>query len=101
MNFQLPTDDEICVAFEEGQAAILDLFHDVNRQMQELAQQLAKQGDLLQELHARLAKSSRNSSKPRMTRAFWTGSTGRRCMTIGSRTSSTTSASLPCAMRIT
>jgi transposase len=64
MNFQLPTDDEICVAFEKGQAAILDLFHDVSRQMQELAQQLAKQGDLLQELHARLAKSSRNSSKP-------------------------------------
>ena len=64
MNFQLPTDDEICIAFEKGQAAILDLFHDVSRQMQELAQQLAKQGDLLQELHARLAKSSRNSSKP-------------------------------------
>ena len=64
MNFQLPTDDKICVAFEKGQAAILDLFHDVSRQMQEIAQQLAKQGDLLQELHARLAKSSRNSSKP-------------------------------------
>jgi transposase len=64
MNLQFPTDDEICAAFEKGQAAILDLFHDVSRQVQELAQQLAKQGELLQELQARLAKNSGNSSKP-------------------------------------
>ena len=64
MNFQLPTDDEICVAFEKGQAAILDLFHDVSRQMQELAQQMAKQAEALQALQARQAKDSRNSSKP-------------------------------------
>jgi len=64
MNFQLPTDDEICVAFEKGQAAILDLFHDVSRQMHELAQELAKQAEALQALQARQAKDSRNSSKP-------------------------------------
>ena len=64
MNVQLPTDDEICAAFEKGQSAILDLFHDVSRQVQELAQQLAKQGEILQELQARLAKNSDNSSKP-------------------------------------
>ncbi len=64
MNLQLPTDNEICAAFEKGQAAILDLFHDVSRQVQELAQQLAKQGEILQELQARLAKNSDNSSKP-------------------------------------
>ncbi len=64
MNVQLPTDDAICAAFEKGQAAILDLFHDVSRQVQELAQQLAKQSDLLQELQARLGKNSGNSSKP-------------------------------------
>ncbi len=64
MTLQLPTDNEICAAFEKGQAAILDLFHDVSRQVQELAQQLAKQGEILQELQARLAKNSDNSSKP-------------------------------------
>ena len=40
------------------------LFHDVATQMAELAQQLAQQGKVLQELQARLAKTSRNSSKP-------------------------------------
>ena len=64
MNLQLPTDDEICAAFERGQSAILDLFHDVAAQVTLLAQQLAKQGELLQELQARLGKNSRNSSKP-------------------------------------
>ena len=64
MNLQLPTDDEICAAFEKGQAAIVDLFHDVAVQVTELAQQLAKQGELLQALQARLGKNSRNSSKP-------------------------------------
>lgn len=64
MNLQLPTDDEICAAFEKGQAAMLDLFHDVAAQVVELAQQLAKQSELLQELQARVDKNSRNSSKP-------------------------------------
>jgi transposase len=64
MNLQLPTDDEICAAFEKGQAAVVDLFHDVAVQVTELAQQLAKQGELLQALQARLGKNSRNSSKP-------------------------------------
>jgi len=64
MNLQLPTDDEICAAFEKGQAAILDLFHEVSRQMQELAQQMAQQAEALQALQARQAKDSRNSSKP-------------------------------------
>ena len=64
MNPQFPRDDEICAAFEKGQAAILDLFHDVSRQMVELSQQLAKQGAFLQELQARLSKNSHNSSKP-------------------------------------
>jgi transposase len=64
MNLQLPIDDEICAAFEKGQAAILDLFHDISRQMQELARQMAKQAAALQALQARQAKDSRNSSKP-------------------------------------
>ena len=64
MNLHLPTDDEICVAFEKGQAAILDLFRDVSRQMHELDQQMAKQAEALHTLQARQAKDSRNSSKP-------------------------------------
>ena len=64
MNFRMPTDDAIHTAFEKGEAAIMELFHNVADQMTALAQQLAKQGEVLHELQARLAKSSRNSSKP-------------------------------------
>ena len=64
MNFQIPTDEDIHTAFEKGELAVMDLFYDVVRQMSELAQQLAKQGEALQALQARLAKDSRNSSKP-------------------------------------
>ena len=64
MNFRTPTDEEIHTAFEQGEAAIRDLVHAMARQIEELAQQLAKQGEALQALQARLAKDSRNSSKP-------------------------------------
>lgn len=64
MNFRIPTDEDIHTAFEQDEAAVVDLFHDVARQMAEFAQQLAKQGEALQALQARLAKDSRNSSKP-------------------------------------
>ena len=64
MNFHMPTDEEIHTAFAQGEAAVMALFHDVAAQVVELARQLAKQGEILQELQARLAKSSRNSSKP-------------------------------------
>src|SRR6266702_1816803 len=64
MNFRMPTDDAIHTAFEKGEAAIMELFHNVADQVTALAQQLATQGEVLQELQARLAKSSRNSSKP-------------------------------------
>jgi len=64
MNFQMPTDEEIHTAFEQGEAAVMALFHDVAAQVTQLAQQLAKQGAILHEWQARLAKSSRNSSQP-------------------------------------
>jgi transposase len=64
MNFRTPTDKEIHTAFEQGEAVVMALFHEVATQVAELAQQLAKQGAALHELQARLAKSSRNSSKP-------------------------------------
>src|SRR5712692_6445292 len=64
MNFRIPTDETIHTAFEKGEAAIMELFHNVADQMTELARQLAKQGEALQALQARLAKHSSNSSKP-------------------------------------
>ena len=50
MNFHTPTDEEIHTAFEHGERAIRALFHDVATQVAELAQQLAKQGEVLQAL---------------------------------------------------
>jgi transposase len=64
MNFRVPTDEDIHTAFKQGEAAVVALFHDVATPMSELAQQLAQQGEILQELRARLAKTSHNSSKP-------------------------------------
>jgi hypothetical protein len=64
MNFRMPTDEAIHTAFVQGEAAVMAVFHEVTTQVAALAQQLAKQGEVLQELPAHLAKSSRNSSKP-------------------------------------
>jgi transposase len=64
MNFRMPTNEDIHTAFEQGEAAVMALFHEMAIEMAELAHQLAKQGEVLQEVQARLAKSSRNSSKP-------------------------------------
>ena len=64
MNFRMPTDETIHTAFEKGEATVMELFHNIADQMAELARQLTKQGDVLQDLQARLAKDSNNSSKP-------------------------------------
>ena len=61
-NFRTPTDAEIHTAFEQGERAMRALFHDVATQVAALAQQLVQQGEVLQALQARLAKTSRNSS---------------------------------------
>ena len=57
INLPMPTDEEIHTAFEQGEASVMALFHEVAAQVTELAQQLAKQGELLQGLQARVAKS--------------------------------------------
>jgi hypothetical protein len=64
MNFGIASDEEIHTAFEAGEGAVRDLFHELASQIAELARQLAKQGQVLQAVQAQQAKNSRNSSKP-------------------------------------
>ena len=64
MNIRMPTQEEIHAAFEKGEAAVVELFLGVERQVEELARQTEKQAAALKELQARLEKNSRNSNKP-------------------------------------
>lgn len=64
MNYRMPTQEEIHVAFGKGEEAVLELFYDVGKQMEELAGQLEKQAAALKELQAWQSKNSQNSSKP-------------------------------------
>ena len=43
MNLRMPTREEIHAAFEQGEAAIVELFLAVERQLEELAGQLEQQ----------------------------------------------------------
>lgn len=49
MNLRMPTDEEIHMAFEKGEAAVRALLHDGAVQVEELARPLAKQGEALRE----------------------------------------------------
>ena len=60
----MPEYEEIHAAFEKGEAAVVELFKDVGKQIEELAAQFEKQSEALKELQARLKKNSRNSGKP-------------------------------------
>jgi transposase len=64
MNIRMPTRADIHTAFEQGEAAVVELLIGVERQLEEWAGQLEKQTAALQDLPARLEKNSRNSSKP-------------------------------------
>jgi len=64
MNILMPTNDEIHAAYSKGEAAIVDLFEAVGKQVEGLATQLEKQNEAIKELQARLSKDSHNSSKP-------------------------------------
>ncbi|MCP4459233.1 MAG: hypothetical protein GY816_14610, partial [Cytophagales bacterium] len=64
MNILMPTHNEIHTAFCKGEAAIVDLFETVGKQVEGLARQLDKQNEAIKELQARLSKDSHNSSKP-------------------------------------
>ena len=64
MSIQIPNHERIKEAFREGEDAVVTLFDEFGEQLIELAQQLQKQSDIIQELQAKLSKNSRNSSKP-------------------------------------
>lgn len=64
MNLRLPTGDDIHRAFLEGEEAMVELFAQVGQQVEELARQLDTQAAALNDLQARLGKTSANSSKP-------------------------------------
>jgi transposase len=64
MNFRTPTNQDIHTAFEQGEAAVRDLVYALATQIEVLVQHVTKQGETLQALQGRLAKTSRNSSKP-------------------------------------
>jgi transposase len=71
-NFRRPTDDASHTAVENGEAALMELCHHVADQMTVLAQQLVQHGEVLHELPARLAQSSRNSRKPPASEGYGT-----------------------------
>ena len=64
MNFRTPTDQDIHMAFEQGELVVRSLVHELGKQIEELAHHLAQQGEALQALQARLATNSRTRSKP-------------------------------------
>lgn len=64
MNIQIPSHEEIQAAFKRGEADVVALFDKVSQQIVELAEQLAKQAEIIKELQAKAAKNSRNSGKP-------------------------------------
>lgn len=55
MNIRLPTRDEIHRVFLEGEEAIVELFAQVDQQVEGLARQLEAQAAMLKDLQARVA----------------------------------------------
>ena len=64
MNIQIPSHKDIQAAFKRGEADVIALFAKVSQQIVELAEQLAKQAEIIKELQAKAAKNSRNSGRP-------------------------------------
>ena len=64
MHLQLPTQEEVREAYQEGEEAVLQLFDAVNTQVQKLEFQIQELHEVIQQLQDQVKKNSRNSSKP-------------------------------------
>lgn len=64
MDIQIPSHEKIRKAFCQGEDAVVALFDEFSIQLIDLAQQLQKQSESIQELQSKLSKNSQNSSKP-------------------------------------
>ncbi|MDQ6961834.1 MAG: DUF6444 domain-containing protein [Mariprofundaceae bacterium] len=64
MKFCMTSRDDIHVAYEQGEEAVVELIMGLDVEVEKLAVQLLEQGATIQELQARLEKDSSNSSKP-------------------------------------
>lgn len=61
---QLPTQEEVRAAYQEGEEAVLHVFDAVNTQIQELVSHMQELHDVIQQLQDQVKRNSRNSSKP-------------------------------------
>jgi len=64
MKVCMPSREEIHIAYEQGEVAVVELIMGLGMQLEKLAMQLSEQAAAIQELKARLEKDSSNSSKP-------------------------------------
>jgi len=64
MKVCMPSREEIHIAYEQGEEAVVALIMGLGMQLETLAVQLSEQATAIQELKARLGKDSSNSSKP-------------------------------------
>jgi len=64
MEIILPTHEEIHEAYQEGEAAVQQLFATVHAQVEQLALHVQELHDALRQLRDQVQKNSRNSSKP-------------------------------------
>src|SRR5664280_3557622 len=80
MNIQIPSHEEIQAAFKKGEANVVALFDKVSLQIVELAEQLAKQAEIIKALQAKAAKNSRNSGKPPSSDGYGKANKPRACV---------------------
>jgi len=64
MHLQLPTQEEVREAYQEGEEAVLQVFDAVNTQVQKLVSQIQELHEVIHRLQDQVKKNSRNSSKP-------------------------------------
>jgi len=71
MNIQIPSHEEIQVAFKKGEANVVALFDKVSQQIVELAEQLAKQAEIIKALQAKAAKKQSKQWEAAIQRWLW------------------------------